>query len=141
MQLKEYSCQLLVVINPPRTVMGIKTQNTAVKIMMHPLLFFSIIFIGTLKTLIDCENTLFSSCTIPDLPGDHNTGSLDACRKSAVQFRKDYETCSKILDNTTRCDCILNTITPLNTSECNITVINDVYTTIENTRSACITGD
>merc|ERR1712013_88285 len=119
LQPKKSFCLLLVVIDHRRIVTEIKTQNT----------------------VEDCEAKLFSACAVPDFPGNHNTGSLEACRDTAVQFRKDYEACSKILDNTTRCDCILDNITPLNTSKCNITVINDVYATIENKRSACIAAN
>ena len=140
LQPKKSFCLLLVVIDHPRIVTEIKTQNTVVRIRMNTILCWNTMFTGTLKTLEDCEAKLFSACTVPDFPGNHNTGSLEACRDTAVQFRKDYEACSKILDNTTRCECILDNITPLNTSKCNITVINDVYTTIESKRSACIAG-
>ena len=98
-------------------------------------------FAGTLKTLGDCENTLLSACTVPNLPGNFTTDSLDECRNSASQFRKDYDACTKILDGSVRCDCILNNITAIDSSKCSISVINEVYDKIVDIRLACLTGD
>ena len=95
---------------------------------------------GTLETLGNCENSLFSACSVSDLPEDNTADSLGACQDSAVQFRGDYEACTRILNYTTRCGCITKDIRLLNFTTCNISVLNNVYDTIQNARNECITG-
>ena len=92
-----------------------------------------------MKTLGDCKADIFSSCTVPDLPGNHTLDSLDYCRNLSTTFRSDFRDCAEILDFTDRCDCIRK-MTEISNSKCNIKVINEVYETIQDARAECILG-
>ena len=100
---------------------------------------WNILIAETFKTLGDCKDEIFASCTVPDLPGNHTFDSLDACKNSSENFRSEFRDCAKILDNTERCDCITS-MTEIDNSKCNITKINEVYKSIQNAREECISG-
>ena len=119
--------------------MEIKIQNTLVSIKLFLIHYLIKRIADTLATLQNCEQEIFSSCTVPDLPRNQTLGSLDACKNSAEQFRSKFSTCAEIIENAKRCDC-LDEITQIKNSDCNITLINEVYSVIQNSRSACIAG-
>merc|ERR1719320_2069724 len=73
------------------------------------------------------------------LTGNYTADSLDLCRNSSIQFRMDYENCSKILNSSSRCACIVSNIRPVNFSACKVSVINDIHDTIKAVRDECIT--
>ena len=60
--------------------------------------FLNILIAETLKTLGDCEDTIFSSCTLPDFPGNHTIDSLEACKFTAVLFRSKFRFCAEFLN-------------------------------------------
>merc|ERR1719320_307467 len=75
------------------------------------------------------------------LTGNYTADSLDLCRNSSIQFRMDYENCSKILNSSSRCACIVSNIRPVNFSACKVSVINDIHDTIKAVRDECITAN